>query len=411
MGARGSAPPAGREEPWSDRRAGEHERRVGSRFAQGLQQPQARRPGSCAGNPCRGKGGTDLTRIARRRRERQARWSLRMVDAEVDHAGPRRDPRAPRPTRRRGHGLRRTAPGRRRAARAGELAVVLPGCGGRKVGRVVEGDQVLLGEEQALAQRLQEAQIAGVRELERAVDDIGRIGPRDLAVGGEAQARAAVCRRAIAYSAGLIGDDDGQADRSVRARPAISSSTWTWVPVVGPYRMRASIAADRPRGRVAPRPTRGSPRGSAVRAAGPARTGLEDQHVVGQHVGQSQLDASATEGPSSSPPTSSIALRRTYTQAPPGASIRGRSRRRGGAHGRGCRLEGLGWRFTEVVLGEGGGGGRGGARVGGIAQAVEPPRGDAAPRPEQDHVGGGGLLRMRRSWRSTSSDRDIGRGV
>ena len=60
-----------------------------------------------------------------------------------------------------------------RQRQCGQLAIFLPGWAVGEIRRIVVGDQVLLGQDQAVTECAQERQIARVAQLKRPMDDVG----------------------------------------------------------------------------------------------------------------------------------------------------------------------------------------------------------------------------------------------
>jgi hypothetical protein len=77
----------------------------------------------------------------------------------------------------------------------------------------VVADQVLLGQDQPVAERAQERQIPGVAQLERPVHDVGKRGARARCVAiGHERHRARGFELLDCVLARAIGDDRGDAD-------------------------------------------------------------------------------------------------------------------------------------------------------------------------------------------------------
>ncbi len=112
-----------------------------------------------------------------------------VVDAERDHAGTFGldeflvERFASRVLREEQHAIGDCEP------RARELAVSLPGVARGEVRRVLVADQVLLGDHDPIGERRQEAEVTGVVELERSVDDVGSRHPGRVGVAHELELR------------------------------------------------------------------------------------------------------------------------------------------------------------------------------------------------------------------------------
>ena len=226
-----------------------------------------------------------------------------MVDAQPDNDRPSRDRRGLRRWRRRGRGRRRTPPGRPTPARARSAA----GIRARRRGR---GSRRGCGSRSGPAGSGSAARRACAGTSDRPRCSAGRADGRRRRV------------RRPALEASPIGDErdaarrtrrprdrvlarlhrarsrSGAPSRSARGRPrprerarASRSS--------GPYRMRASITADRPviARRILAGGARPSGRGPAA-APGPIgvdrnRASIEDEHIVGEYVQKPGLGAAA----------------------------------------------------------------------------------------------------------------------
>ena len=216
--------------------------------------------------------------------------------------------------------------------------------------------------------------------------------------------------------AGLIGEDHGEADLLGAGQAGDQLEHVDVGPGRGPGQ---DAGIDRGRQAARARAGRGPRAGRALRARlvrgrlrpVPRRPGIEDQHVVGQHVGQRRARRIAARRSSPSPPISSSALRRTYTQALARRVDPGTQPQRGGVHGRGCRLEGVGWCCARSCWVSAVARGRGAARVGGVAQ------GRRAIRGRRGSPAGAGQRPRGRPAANAShlgvdlEDRDAGRGV
>ena len=315
----------------------------------------------------------------RRRRLRGVR--VRVVDAEMDDACVRRFDELLGERVVAGVSGEEHHPVGRGEGQLGQIAVIPPRLARWEVGGVVERDQVLLGQDQPLAERLEEAQVAGVAQLKRAVDDVG--AARRLAVGGEIHARQ--CPEALAGSlTRLVGEDRRDPHRRGAGEAGDKLEHVDVGPGGGPGQ-DPGVDRDRQSVQRAARGAGGAGFGCGwpMRARS-GRLGVEHEDVVGQHVRESALDAAgpgvggvADQLERAAADIDTRAARRLDPRAQP---------KRAGPDRRGGLLERLAAE-VEVMLGESGGGGGGGARVGGVAQPVEPVRRATAPGAEQDDVG------------------------
>ena len=183
-----------------------------------------------------------------------------------------------------------------RQGQCGQPAVVLPRLGAREVRGIVVADQVLLGQDQPVAECSQEGQIARVAQLKRPVDDIRprTAGDRGLTIGDERYAALGL-ETPDRILARVIGHDNGQADLS---GPGESGDDLECMHM-RPDRCAvkdAGVDHRREAGYRPPDPAGGAGRGGwghAVFARSDrrrrSRTPIQDEHVIGEHVKQAGL--------------------------------------------------------------------------------------------------------------------------
>ena len=129
-----------------------------------------------------------------------------------------------------------------------ESAVVAPRFVVAVVRGVVVPDQILVGDDQAVAEADEHLHVGLVVDLERPMDDVETLQPacgvlghldlRDFRDGGQ---------RVGGIVADLVREERRSRNCSVAASALITSSTGTWVPVIGPVSVRASISTETPR--------------------------------------------------------------------------------------------------------------------------------------------------------------------